>query len=243
MKHIFTVFKRELAAYFNNPLAYVLILIFNVLSIVFLLLLSDFFQVENATLDDFFGRHVWLLLIVGPAIGMRLWSEEQRTGTIELIMTMPVSPFNVIMGKFLAAVVVLFAALASTLTVVWTVGYLGSPDYGTIFAGYLSSLLTGGACIAVTCFVSALTRSQVTCLLVSITILFLMTIIGFPPCIEFLRDTLGESVAGLASSMSLFQHSFDINSGKISLQSIIYYVSIIGFSLYLTSVIIRSKRS
>jgi ABC-2 type transport system permease protein len=243
MKHVLTVFKRELAAYFNNPLAYVLILIFNVLSIVFLLLLSDFFQVENATLDDFFGRHVWLLLIVGPAIGMRLWSEEQRAGTIELILTMPVTAFNVILGKFLAALVVLLAALVSTMTVVWTVGYLGNPDYGTIFSGYLSSLLTGGACIAVTCFVSALTRSQVTCLLVSITILFLMTIIGFPPCIEFLRDTLGESISGLAGSMSLYQHSAEINAGKISLQSLIFFVSIIGFGLYLTSAIIRSKRS
>lgn len=243
MKQIYTVFKRELAAYFNNPLAYVLILIFNILSIVFLLLLSDFFQSENATLDNFFGRHVWLLLIIGPAIGMRLWSEEQRAGTIELVLTMPVSAWKVIAGKFLGAMVVLLAALVSTLTVVWTVAYLGSPDYGTIFSGYLSSFLTGGACIAVTCFVSALTRSQVTCLLVSIALLFITTIIGFPPCIEFVRDTLGEGASGLLSSLSLFQHSADMNSGKVTLQSLTYFASIIGFSLYLTSVIIRSKRS
>jgi ABC-2 type transport system permease protein len=243
MKQILTVFKRELAAYFNNPLAYVLILIFNVLSIVFLLLLSDFFQTENASLDGFFGRHVWLLLIIGPAIGMRLWSEEQRTGTIELVLTMPVSAWKIITGKFLAALVVMLAALLSTLTVVWTVAYLGSPDSGVIWSGYISSLLTGGACIAVTCFVSALTRNQVTCLLLSISILFLMTIIGFPPCIEFIRDSVGEGISGLLGSLSLFQHSADINSGKLTLQSLTYFVSITGFSLYLTSVIIRSKRS
>jgi len=243
MKQIITVFKRELAAYFNNPLAYVLILIFNILSIVFLLLLSDFFQAENASLEGFFGRHVWLLLIVGPAIGMRLWSEEQRAGTIELILTMPVSPWKVITGKFFAALVVMLAALVSTFTVVWTADYLGSPDYGVIFSGYLSSLLTGGACIAVTCFVSALTRSQVTCLLLSIALLFIMTIIGFPPCIEFVRDTVGEGMSGLLGSLSLFQHSSDMNSGKITLQTMTYFISIIGFSLYLTSVIIRSKRS
>jgi ABC-2 type transport system permease protein len=242
MRHISIIFKRELAAYFNNPLAYVLIIIFSVLSMGLTFVIGKFLDLNDASLTNFFLFHPWIYMIFGPAIGMRLWSEEHRMGTTELLLTMPISPWQAIVGKFLAACVVLAAALLSTIPIVVTVYILGSPDGQMIFSGYLGSFLVGAATIAITCAISALTRSQISCLLISVCICFLLVLAGFPSVADFLRPTM-PWLANLGNGISLWWHQSEMARGLVRLQSLAYLTTLIAFCLYLTSVIIRSKRA
>src|ERR1700746_4172419 len=161
MKTIWTITKRELWAYFTSPVAYVFIVIFLLLAAAFTLLVSGFFERGVADLIPFFFWHPWLYLFLVPAVGMRLWAEELRLGTIELLLTLPVTPRKAILGKFLASWLFLLIALALTFPMVITVAYLGHPDFGRILSGYGGSILTSGAFLAITCMTSALTRNQV----------------------------------------------------------------------------------
>jgi ABC-2 type transport system permease protein len=175
---------------------------------------------------------------------MRLWSEEQRLGTMELILTMPVAPWEVIVGKFLAACTLIVSALLLTLSLVITLFLLGKPDVGTIWSGYIGSFLVGASAVAITCAVSALTRSQVACLLISVMIIFGLVLAGFPPFQEFATNfTHAGWVGDLMGSMSLLYHLNLMAQGLLKLQTLVYFASVIGFCLFLTSVIIRSKRS
>lgn len=253
MRNVWIVFKRELKSYFLSPMAYVLLIIFVLLSIGIPFALASFIERNNASLFWFFYFHPWIYMIFGPAIGMRLWSEEHRMGTTELLLTMPVSPWQAILGKFGAAIVVLAAALLSTVGMVFTVNYLGEPDGGVMWAGYFGSLLVGAACIALTCAVSAVTRNQITCLLISFTLCFILILFGFPPVNEFVRGLdfnllwfipiKGGWLADMGNAISLTWHQNEMSRGLMRIQSLVYLLSIIVFSLYLTSVIIRSKRS
>lgn len=250
MKKIWVVFKRELVSYFATPLAYVFIFIFVLLSMALCFLWGRFLESEDASLDlTFFQFHPWLFMILGPAIGMRLWSEEHRHGTIELLLTMPVTTWQAITGKFLAACVVVLASLALTFPIIITVNYLGDPDAGKIFSGYLGSFLTGCATIAITCCVSAFTRSQVTCLVVSVTVCFFLTLLGSPPVLEFIRNLDTGVEAGktalveVFSSVSLLTHSIDLASGVLRFQTLVYFLTLIGFALFATSVVIHAKRA
>jgi len=248
MRNVWIVFKRELISYFTTPLAYVLIIIFCFLSLSLCLFFGGFIERGDASLSSFFYFHPWIYMIFGPAIGMRLWSEEHRMGTTELLLTMPISPWEAILGKFLAAFTVLAVTLLSTIGMVFTVLSLGEPDVGVIVSGYLGSFLVGASSIAITCAVSALTRNQITCLLVSVTICLVLTLVGFPPISDLLRSSsfLGIKLGFLAdicNGVSLFWHSTEMARGLMRIQSLIYFISLIGFCLFLTSVIIRSKRA
>ncbi len=242
MRNIGIIFKRELSAYFNNPLAYVLIIIFNVLSMGLTFRIGRFLELNDASLTSFFLFHPWIYMIFGPAIGMRLWSEEHRMGTTELLLTMPITAWQAIMGKFLAACVVLAAALVSTLTIVITVYQLGTPDGAMIFSGYLGSFLVGAATIAITCAVSAMVRNQISCLLISVVICLALVLAGFPSVTDFLRQTL-PWLADAGNAVSFWWHQSEMARGLVRMQSLVYLLSLIAFSLYLTSVIIRSKRA
>ncbi|MGI8603680.1 MAG: ABC transporter permease subunit [Verrucomicrobiales bacterium] len=249
MRNIWVVFKREVCAYFATPLAYVFIFIFLFLSMSLCFIWGRFLEGEDASLDyAFFQFHPWLFMILGPAIGMRLWSEEHRQGTIELLLTMPIATWQAITGKFLAACVVVLASLALTFPIVITVNMLGEPDMGKILSGYLGSFFTGCATIAITCCVSAFTRNQVTCLVVSVAVCFFLTLLGSPPLLEFLKNVsmpgfFRPFLIDLADGISLLTHSNKLSNGVLRLDTLIYFISIMVFSLFATSVIIRAKRA
>lgn len=252
MKNILVVFKREFRAYFLTPLAYVFVFIFLILSMMLCFVWGRFLEGQDASLDyAFFQFHPWLFMILGPAIGMRLWAEENREGTIELLLTMPISPWQAIVGKFLAASVVLVVALAMTFPVVWTVYSLGEPDGGKIFSGYLGSFLIGAASIAVTTLVSAFTRSQVICLVVSVVINFLLVLIGSPQLLEFLRnipatgalEPLRLGALEIADGFSFMGHAQRLFSGVFRFDSFVFFAAFIFFCLFATSAVIRAKRA
>lgn len=242
--NIFIIFKRELSGHFNSMLAYVFMFIFVALSMLMAFFFGGFIEYQQASLaQSFFFWHPWLFMFLGPAVGMRLWSEENRSGTIELLLTMPVAPWHAIVGKFLAAAAVIFMAIVMTFPIVITVGFLGDPDWGPIWTGYLASFLVAISCVAVTCAVSAFTRSLVACLVVSVALCFALTLIGFSRTTEILTDHLGGGVAGFLAGFSVMKHFQEMTRGVVTLQNIVFYLSLIGFCLFITSVVIRTKRS
>ncbi len=252
MRNIWVVFKREVVAYFTTPLAYVFMLIFVLLSMSLCFIWASFLERQDASLDiSFFQFHPWLFMFLGPAIGMRLWSEEHRQGTIELLLTMPITTWQAITGKFFAACLVVFASLLATCPIVITVKMLGEPDLVKIFSGYLGSFLIGISTIAITCCVSAFTRSQVACLIVSVVICFFLTLLGTPPLMEFFRnlttsgwlESARQVMLVVTDSFSLMSHSMRLSSGVLRFDSIVYFATLIGFCLFTTSVVIRAKRS
>src|SRR3954466_9016573 len=179
--NIKTIAKRELGGYFASPVAYVFIVIFLLLCGFFTFMLGGFFERKEATLASFFLWHPWLYLFLVPAVGMRLWSEERRLGTMELLLTMPVTGWQAIVGKFLASWLFLGLALVLTFPVVLTVNYLGNPDNGVIFCAYIGSFLLAGAYLAISCATSAMTRNQVVSFIVSLVICLLLILAGWPP--------------------------------------------------------------
>ncbi len=187
--NIKTIAKRELLAYFSSPVAYVFIVIFLLLNGFFTFMVGGFFERGEASLaNSFFMWHPWFYLFLVPAVGMRLWADERRVGTLELLLTMPIAPWEAIVGKFIASWLFLGLALVLTFPVVLTVNYLGSPDNGVIFAAYVGSWLMAGAYLAVSCITSAITRSQVVSFIVSVVACLFLILAGFPPVINLLQN-------------------------------------------------------
>ncbi len=239
-----TIAKRELASYFTSPVAYVFIVIFLVLSGSFTFLLGGFFERGEASLvRPFFDWHPWLYLFLVPAAGMRVWSEERRLGTLELLLTMPVTPWQAIVGKFLASWLFLVIALALTFPTVWTVNYLGNPDMGTIFTGYVGSALLAGAYLAVTCMTSAMTRNQVISFILSVVICFFFIAVGWTPVTEFLSKWLPDRMVDLVATFSVLPHFAGFQRGVLDSRDLVFFLSIMGFALFCTGVIIRNIRS
>src|SRR5678815_5110968 len=192
LANIKTITKRELSAYFASPVAYVFIVIFLLLAGFFTFNAGYFFERNQANLDAFFQWHPWLYLFLVPAVGMRLWSEERRMGTMELLLTMPITTWQAIVGKFLASWLFLALALVCTFPVVLTVNYLGNPDNGVIFAAYIGSFLLAGAYLAISCVTSALTRNQVISFILSVVICLFLILAGWPPVTRMIEN-LSES--------------------------------------------------
>src|SRR5439155_5324203 len=187
--NIKTITKRELAAYFTSPLAYVFIVIFLLLCGFFTFFVGGFFERQEASLvRPFFEWHPSFYLFLVPAVSMRLWAEERRVGTIELLLTMPITAWQAILGKFLASWLFLAVALAMTFPIVITVNFLGSPDNLVILAGYLGSWFLAGAYLAISCITSAMTRNQVTSFIISVVICLFLILAGFQPVIELLES-------------------------------------------------------
>src|SRR5258706_4581517 len=243
--NIKTITKRELGAYFSSPLAYVFIVIF--------LLLCGFFTfaVQPTLLDrgqaslaaNFFFWHPWFYLFLVPAVGMRLWAEERRVGTIELLLTMPITAWQAIVGKFLASWLFLALALALTFPVVITVNYLGHPDNGVIFSGYIGSWLMAGAYLAISCITSAMTRTQVVSFIISVVVCLFLILAGFPPVINFLQQIAPAGFVDMVTSFSVITHFEGFQKGVIDSRDLIFFLSVIGFSLFTTSVILRTHRA
>src|SRR5947207_297163 len=204
--HIVTIAKREVAGYFSSPVAYVFIVIFLLLASFFTFMVSGFFDLGQANLQPFFSWHPWLYLFLVPAIGMRMWSEERRLGTIELLLTMPVTPWQAIVGKFLASWLVLAIALALTFPLVLTVNYLGSPDNGDIVASYAGSLLLSGAYLSVSAMTSAMTRNQVVSFIVSLVICLFLILAGWPPVTNLITQWASPWFVEGIAAFSMMSH-------------------------------------
>lgn len=243
MNNILTIAKREVRGYFSSPVAFVFIVIFLLLSGFFTFMVGSLFERGEANLIPFFAWHPWLYLFLVPAVGMRMWSEERRQGTIELLLTMPITPWQAIAGKFLASWFVVAIALVLTFPVVITVNYLGSPDNGVILAGYIGSLLMAGAYLAITAMTSAMTRNQVVSFIVSVVIALFLIIAGFPPVTNLLVNWASPWLVEGIAAFSVMTHFESIQKGVLDSRDILYFLSVIGFSLFTTGVIIRAHRA
>jgi ABC-2 type transport system permease protein len=243
MGHILTIAKRELAAYFASPVAYVFIVIFLILAGFFTFMVSEFFLREQASLLAFFMWHPWLYLFLVPAVGMRLWSEERRLGTIELLLTMPITTWQAIVAKFLASWIFLALALVLTFPLVITVNYLGDPDNGVIFCGYIGSLLLAGGYLAVGSMTSALTRNQVVSFILSVVICLFLILAGWPPVIKLLGQWASPWLVQGVAAFSVMTHFEGLQRGVLDTRDLVFFLCLIGFSLFTTGVIIRSHRA
>ena len=241
MRNIRTIAKRELGSYFTSPVAYVFLVIFLLLTGFFTFTAGQFFERGEASLAAFFGWHPWLYLVLVPAVGMRLWAEERRAGTIELLLTMPITPWEAIAGKFLASWIFLGIALALTFPVAITANVLGSPDNGMVLAGYLGSLLLAGAYLAVTCLTSAMTRNQVVALILSVVACLFLILAGFNPVTDLMARWASPAFVDTVAAFSVVTHFDGFQKGVIDSRDLAYFLSVIGFSLFATSIVLRNR--
>ena len=238
-----TIFRRELRSYFATPVAYVFIVIFLLLSGAFTFYLGNFYERGQADLQPFFNFHPWLYLFLVPAVSMRLWAEERKSGTIELLLTLPVTMWQAVFGKFLAAWAFIATALVLTFPIWLTVNYLGSPDNGLIAASYLGSLLMAGAFLAIGLCISASTRNQVVAFILTVVICFVLLLAGFPLVLDFFRAIAPQGVVDAIAGLSFLTHFTSISKGVIDLRDLIYFVLMIGVWLYATAVVIDLKKA
>ena len=243
MNYVWPIFKREFAAYFATPLAYVFIVIFLFAMGAFTFYIGHFYENGVADLSVFFGFHPWLYLFLVPAISMRLWAEERRTGTMELLLTLPVPLWATVAGKYLAAWAFTGVALALTFTVWITVNYLGHPDNGVILASYIGSLLMAGGYLAIGACISASTSNQVIAFVVSVVVCFLFTISGAPLVLDVFRSWAPLALINAVSSFSFLTHFTAISSGVIDLRDVIFFFSLIALFLAANVVIIDLKKT
>jgi ABC-2 type transport system permease protein len=241
--NIKTIMKRELGGYFTSPIAYVFLVIFLLLTGFFTFTVGNFFERGEASLVSFFTWHPWLYLFLVPAVGMRLWSEERRLGTMELLLTMPITTWQAIVGKFLASWLFLALALVLTFPVAITVNYLGDPDNGVIVAGYVGSLLLAGAYLAISCMTSALTRNQVISFIVSVMICLFLILAGYTPVTDLLVRWANPVVVDIIAAFSVMTHFEGFQRGVLDIRDTVFFASVIGFALFTTGVIIRNQRA
>lgn len=235
--------KRELAAYFASPLAAIFTAVFVALSGAFAFYIGGFFERGQADLVPFFTYHPWLYLLLVPAVAMRLWAEERKTGTIEFLMTLPITPWQAILGKYLAAWAVIGVALVLTFPLWITVNILGSPDNGVIFASYIGSFLTAGAFLAIGSCISALTKNQVIAFIATATVCFLLTMSGLDFVLNAFRAWAPEVLVTAISSLSFLSHYDEMSKGLFGLSGLIFYASLIGFALFANKIVIDQKKA
>lgn len=241
--NIWTIAKRELTGYFASPVAYVFLFFFLLLCGFFTFRLGGFFERGEASLTAFFIWHPWLYLFLVPAVGMRLWSEERRLGTIELLLTMPVTAWQAIVGKFAASWLFLGLGLALNFPLVLTVGYLGDPDLGPILCGFVGSFMLAGSYLAISCMTSALTRNQVVSFILSVVVCLLLILAGFPPVTNMLVGWASPALIEFVAAFSVITHFESFQRGVLDSRDVIFFASVIVFSLFTTGVIIRGHRA
>jgi len=241
--NVWTIVKRELVGYFDSPVAYVFIVIYLLLAGFFTFTFGSFFDRGEASLTAFFMWMPWLLLFLVPALGMRLWSEERRSGTIELLLTFPVTPWQAILGKFLASWIFIAIAMALTFPVWITVNWLGDPDNGVILAGYIGSWFLAGAYLAVSCLTSAITRNQVVSFILSVVICLGLVVVGFAPVTDLLARWAAPWLVEAIAGFSVLTHFDGFQKGVIDSRDFVFFASVIGFALFVTGVILRGHRA
>jgi ABC-2 type transport system permease protein len=234
---------RELTGYFATPVAYVFLIIFLVMTGIFAFYLGNFYERGLADLDSFFRFHPWLYLFLVPAISMRLWAEERRSGTIELLFTLPLTTIQAVMGKYLAAWFFVGLALILTFPMWITVNFLGSPDNGVILAAYLGSWLMAGGFLAIGSCMSALTRNQVVAFILSVVVCFLFLLSGLPMVMNLFNAWAPQIVLDGIASLSFLKHFADISKGVIDVRDLVYFVLMIGFWLLANVLILDMKKA
>lgn len=237
------VCRRELAAYFATPVAYVFIVIFLVLASAFTFYLGNFYERGQADLTPFFSFHPWLYLFLVPAISMRLWAEERKSGSIELLLTLPIRTRDVVIGKFLAAWAFCGIALALTFPIWLTVNYLGQPDNGAILTAYLGSLLMAGAFLAIGACISATTRNQVVAFIITVVVCFGFLLSGLPLVLDLFSGWAPQPVTDAIASLSFMTHFRSLSRGVIDLSAIAYFGLVIGFWLAANTVVLDLKKA
>ena len=237
------IFKRELASYFATPVAYVFIVIFLALAGSLTFFLGNFFDRGQADLQPFFMFHPWLYLFLIPAIAMRMWAEERKTGTIELFLTLPLSIPAAVIGKFLAAWAFTGIALVLTFPVWLTVRWLGVPDHGVILASYVGSFLMAGAFLAIGACMSAMTRNQVIAFVLGAVVCFLFTVSGSPIVINFFSGWAPQAVIDTIASFSFLTHFSAIVRGVIDVRDVVFFGSAIALFLFANVVLVDLAKS
>ena len=239
MKVIGALFRRELQSYFATPVAYVFIVIFLVLMGAFTFYLGNFYERGQADLGPFFIFHPWLYLLLVPAITMRLWAEERKTGSIELLMTLPITPWQAVLGKYLAAWAFTGVALSLTFPIWITVNYLGDPDNGAIVAAYIGSFLMAGGFLAIGACLSATTPNQVIAFVITVVVCFVFLASGFPMVLDFFTSWAPQILVDGIASLSFLTHFESISKGVIDLRDLIYFGLLILAFLYANTIVLR----
>jgi ABC-2 type transport system permease protein len=238
-----TIMQRELKAYFSTPVAWVFIVIFTVMAAAFTFYLGGFYQRGIADLEPFFRLHPWLYLFLVPALSMRLWAEERKSGTIELLLTLPMTLVEAIVGKFLAAWLFLGLALLLTVPIWFSVNYLGEPDNGVILAAYIGSWLMAGAFLAIGSCISALTRNQVVAFILSVAVCFGFLLSGLPIVLEAFRGWLPQVFVDGIANLSLISHFADISRGVLDLRDLVFFMLVIGFWLTANAIVLQLRKA
>jgi ABC-2 type transport system permease protein len=243
MRNALIIARRELVAYFASPLAYVFIVIFLALAGALGFYIGAFFARGQADLTSFFLFHPWLFMILVPAIGMRLWAEERRSGTIELLMTLPITPIEAVLGKFLAAWAFTTIALALTFPMWLTVNFLGQPDNGVIVASYIGSWLMAGAFLALSACISALTKNQVIAFVVGAAASFLFLMSGLDLVLDAFRAWAPGYLVDLVASLSFLTHFASVAKGVIGLPTVVFLVSLMLLCLFINTQVIEIEKA
>lgn len=243
MRATTNVMRRELSGYFSTPVAWVFIVIFLVMAGVFTFYIGNLYERGSSDLDPFFQFHPWLYLFLVPAIAMRLWAEERRSGTIELLLTLPLTTWQAVLGKFLAAWLFIGLALALTFPVWLTVNYLGNPDNGVIAAGYIGSWLMAGGFLAIGSCMSALTRNQVVAFILSVVVCFAFLLSGLPMITDLFSGWAPQSLIDTIAEFSFLAHFSTISRGVIDLRDLVYFTLVIGFWLLANVIVLELRKA
>jgi ABC-2 type transport system permease protein len=243
MRNVGIIMRRELGSYFATPLAYVFILIFLLLASSFTFYLGGLYERGQADLNPFFSFHPWLYLFLIPALSMRLWAEERKSGTIELLMTQPITLWQAVLGKFFAAWIFAGLALALTFPLWLTVNYLGSPDNGAILAAYAGSLLLAAGFLAIGSFMSAVTRNQVVAFILAVVTCFAFLLAGYPIVLDAFRAWLPATFVEAIASLSFLTHFDSIQKGVLDLTDLLYFAMLIAYFLIATAVVLDVRKS
>lgn len=243
IRNIGVIFRRELHSYFTTPIAYVVIIIFLVMASVFTFYEGALFERGEADLLPFFESHPWMYLFLVPALAMRLWAEERKSGTLELLLTLPVTLFQAVLGKFIAAWVFCGIALGLTFPVWLTVSYLGNPDHGAILTGYLGSWLMAGGFLAIGSCVSAMTKNQVIAFVIAVTMCFAFTFSGYQVVLNLLPSWLPDGLVELIASLSFKTHFDSLARGVLDIRDIVFFIVMIVAWLLATAVVVDMKKA
>lgn len=243
MSQALAIMRRELKSYFLTPVAYVFIVIFLVFASAFTFYLGNFYERGQADLVSFFSYHPWLYLFLAPALSMRLWAEERRAGSIELLMTLPITVWQMVLGKFLAAWAFMCIAIALTFPIWITVNYLGNPDNGAIAAAYIGSALMAGGFLAVGAFISAMTRNQVIAFVLAVVACFLLLLSGYSLVLDLFTGWAPQTLVDAIASLSFLTHFENISRGVIDFRDIVYFGLLIGCSLYANAIILQLTKA
>jgi ABC-2 type transport system permease protein len=237
MKQVTPIFRREFAGYFRTPVAYIFLVAFLFISVALAFSrFGGFFKAGVASLEAYFGFFPWLFLIIVPAVGMRLWSEEKRSGTAELLFTLPVTTIEAVIGKFLAGWAFLSLAVVLSFPMAVTIGYLGSPDWGVVLTSYLGAILMAGGFLGVCSLTSALTKNQVVSFIVSLAACAVLVFLGYSGFTALLESVVPVGVADAISNFSFITHFSPMVRGIVDAKDVVFFLSLMGFTLFLNVV-------